>query len=78
MIRIDIQNDLTGDGFVANYDVRLYMPQDGKLARYGARVVGFERSRGWQALAELAVTALAGEVSSRAAGDSAGAQRPGS
>jgi hypothetical protein len=61
MIRLEVENDGSGDVTRGNYDVHVTLPSTSDPTTgivYRARVEGFERGRGWAALVRAAVEAL--------------------
>lgn len=61
MIRLDIINDGTGTMEAGNYDVYLYLPEDGRYVEHNVRVESFDRSLGWAALIGQSVALLSPE-----------------
>ncbi|HEY7621721.1 MAG TPA: hypothetical protein VH834_18215 [Solirubrobacteraceae bacterium] len=59
MIRLEVENDRSGDVTQASYDVQIWLPHpDEGFALYDARVEHFRRGRGWAELLREAVDAL--------------------
>jgi hypothetical protein len=58
VIRLDIINDGTGDKTHGNYDAYIYIPVDGQVIEYHARVEDFPRAHGWASLVNIATVYL--------------------
>jgi hypothetical protein len=59
VIRLEVENDGSGDVAVASYNVSVSLPHpEGGYGIYEAKVEEFQRGRGWAELVREAVTAL--------------------